>query len=100
MTPEQRIEIARQEGPEFRSVSLSSSASGLRMDAHDIGPAVERTWNHDDYEFWVSVPGEALPAVYSRYSKRNTPGDWARWTSSRFFVSSIQFRTTGSLGLR
>src|SRR5215204_4237850 len=74
MTPEQRIEIARQEGPEFRSVSLSTSASGLRMDAHDIGPAVERTWNHDDYEFWVSVPGEALPAVVFALLKEKYSG--------------------------
>jgi hypothetical protein len=55
------IEIFRQEGEESRVVDLSIQADGsLRFGAQDMGPTVEKIWNHDDYEFWVDVPPEAL----------------------------------------
>jgi hypothetical protein len=51
------IEIARQEGTEFRSVRLALEDDGaIRMDAQDIGPIVTQIWGDDDYEFWVRVP--------------------------------------------
>jgi hypothetical protein len=51
------IEIARQEGTEFRSVRLAVEDDGaVRMEAQDIGPAVTQIWGADDYEFWVRVP--------------------------------------------
>jgi hypothetical protein len=46
------VEIARQEGTEFRSVRLSLEDDGtIRMGAQDIGPTVSRIWGDDDYEF-------------------------------------------------
>jgi len=51
------IEIARQEGAEFRSVHLAVEDDGaIKMDAQDIGPTVAQIWGDDDYEFWVRVP--------------------------------------------
>jgi len=51
------IEIARQEGAEFRSVRLALEDDGaIKMEAQDIGPSVTRIWGDDDYEFWVRVP--------------------------------------------
>src|SRR6516225_9352568 len=58
------IEIARQDGVEFRSVYLRlEDDGGIKMDAQDIGPTVTRTWGDDDYEFWVRVPPASLPKL-------------------------------------
>ena len=60
----QSIEIARQEGKQFRSVRLSLEDDGaIRMDAQDIGPAVGEFWGEDEYEFWVRVAPAALPKL-------------------------------------
>jgi hypothetical protein len=60
----QVIEIARQEGAEFRSVRLALEDDGtIKMDAQDIGPTVTRIWGDDDYEFGVSVPAASLPQL-------------------------------------
>jgi len=58
------IEIARQEGTEFRSVRLVLEEDGaIKMDAQDIGPTVTQIWGDDDYEFWVHVPPASLPKL-------------------------------------
>jgi hypothetical protein len=55
------IEIARQEGTEFRSVRLSVEEDGaIKMDAQDIGPTVTQIWGEDEYEFWVRVPSPSV----------------------------------------
>ena len=70
----QVIEIARQEGTEFRSVHLTLEDNGaIKMDAQDIGPTVTRIWGDDDYEFWVrveaaSVPKLAFELLHERFS--------------------------------
>ena len=51
------IEIARQEGAEFRSVRLQLQADGgVRLHAYDKGAAAKLTFDRDEYEFWVTVP--------------------------------------------
>jgi hypothetical protein len=48
----QVIEIARQEGTEFRSVRLALEDDGaIKMDAQDIGPTVSQIRGDDEYEF-------------------------------------------------
>ena len=55
------IEIARQEGTEFRSVRLAVEEDGaIKMDAQDMGPTVTQIWGDDDYEFWVRVPSASV----------------------------------------
>ena len=55
------VEIACQEGTEFRSVRLAVEDDGaIKLDAQDMGPNVERFWGDDDYEFWVRVPSTSL----------------------------------------
>lgn len=55
--PAEDTEIARQDGPEFRSVRLQLQADGaLRMHAYDKGPTATLTFGRDEYEFWVTVP--------------------------------------------
>ena len=57
----QVIEIARQEGTEFRSVRLTLEDDGaIKMEAQDIGPTVTQIWGDDDYEFWVRVEPTSL----------------------------------------
>jgi hypothetical protein len=51
------LEIARQEGAEFRSVQLQLQADGaIRMHAYDRGPTASLTFGRDEYEFWVTIP--------------------------------------------
>jgi hypothetical protein len=60
----QVIEIARQEGTEFRSVRLAVEEDGtIQMDTQDIGPRVAQIWGDGDYEFWVRVPPASLPKL-------------------------------------
>ena len=60
----QVIEIARQEGTEFRSVRLTLEDDGaIKMDTQDIGPTVTRIWGDNDYEFWAHVPSASLPKL-------------------------------------
>jgi hypothetical protein len=57
----QEIEIARQEGTEFRAVRLAlEDDGGIKIDAQDIGPTVTEIWGDDDYEFWVRVPSASV----------------------------------------
>ncbi|HEY1633092.1 MAG TPA: hypothetical protein VGF56_17385 [Rhizomicrobium sp.] len=61
MTADNSIELARDDGPEFRSVRLALEESGaLLMDAQDMGPNVRKTFDEGDYEFWVRVGREGL----------------------------------------
>lgn len=58
------IEIARQEGTEFRSVRLTLEDDGaIKMDTQDIGPIVTQIWGDSDYEFWVRVAPTSLPKL-------------------------------------
>jgi hypothetical protein len=55
------VQLAKQDGAEFRSVRLNIGGDGtIRMDTHDMGPNVERVWDHEDYEFFVEVSPLAL----------------------------------------
>jgi len=56
-------EIYRQEGAEFRSLSLSINPDGsLHLHALDDGKVAETIWGHD-YEFWIDVPATAFPKL-------------------------------------
>jgi hypothetical protein len=58
------VEIARQEGAEFRSVRLALEDDGaIKMDAQDMGPTVTQIWGDEEYEFWVRVPPHSLPKL-------------------------------------
>jgi hypothetical protein len=77
------VEIARQEGAEFRSVRLSLEDDGtIKMGAQDIGPTVTRIWGDDDYEFWVLVPPASLPKLAFELLRENGAVDafrnWCR----------------------
>ena len=55
------LEIARQDGAEFRSVRLQVQADGaIRLHAYDKGPTAKLTFGRDEYEFWVTIPPEEV----------------------------------------
>ena len=58
------IEIAKQDGREFRSVRLQLQADGaIRMHAYDNGPTAKLTFGREDYEFWVTIPPDMVPKL-------------------------------------
>jgi len=60
----QVIEIARQEGTEFRRVDLMLKDDGaIVLEGQDMGPAVEQIWGDTDYEYWVRVAPASLPKL-------------------------------------
>ena len=76
MTPENSIEIARNPGPEFRSVRLGIEPGGaIVMDAQDMGPTVKRVWDTDDYEFWVRVEPDAVSKLAFELLKDKFAGE-------------------------
>ena len=59
--PTTEIELARVEGAESRSVQLQLQADGaVRLHAYDKGATARLTFDRDEYEFWVTVPAEAV----------------------------------------
>ena len=60
----QVIEIARQEGKQFRRVDLMLKDDGaVVLEGQDMGPAVETVWGDTDYEYWVRVAPSSLPKL-------------------------------------
>jgi hypothetical protein len=60
----QVIEIARQEGIQYRRVDLTLKDDGtVALEGQDMGPAVETVWGDTDYEYWVYVAPPSLPKL-------------------------------------
>lgn len=58
------IEIARQEGTEFRRIDLMLKDDGaIVLEGQDMGPAAEVVWGDTDYEYWVRVAPPSLPKL-------------------------------------
>jgi hypothetical protein len=69
------VQLARQEGREFRSVHLSITASGVTLKAQDVGPTAEQAWGRDgEYEFSVEVMIEMFPALLFALLKERYDG--------------------------
>jgi hypothetical protein len=70
-SPEISEEIFRTELPNFRSIIVTLDASGgFKIDAQDMGPTVEEFWGDSDYEFWVTVPPEAMAKLAYALAKK------------------------------
>jgi hypothetical protein len=58
------VELARKDGEDSVVILLRLCKDGaIRVDGQDMGPLVERTWAHDDYEYSVMVPAKAVPRL-------------------------------------
>ena len=75
MSEDNSIEIARQDGEEFRSVRLRIEGGGIVMDAQDMGPIVKRTWDHEDYEFGMRLAPDAVARLAFELLKDKFTGD-------------------------
>ena len=71
----QTVELASRRDAEFRSVLLSVTGAQVRLSTTDAGPAVQRWWGRDEYEFWVDVPAEAIPALVCALLKEKYEGN-------------------------
>ena len=61
MQHEEMVQLAVKNGEEYLSVRLYLESDGtIRIDGQDMGPNVKAFWDHDDYEYMVSVPSSAV----------------------------------------
>jgi hypothetical protein len=69
-------ELARQTGADSRSIDVALHDDGsIRLDGLDMGPMVEQTWGGDDYEFWVTIPPEAVGRLAVELLRQRYMGD-------------------------
>ena len=55
---------SQKEGPEKRSVSLDLRDGGsIQMHTYDDSQAALKIWGKEDYEFWVTIPPDAVPKL-------------------------------------
>ena len=55
---------SQKEGPEKRSVSLALRDDGsIQMYTSDDSQLALKIWGKEDYEFWVTVPPDAVPKL-------------------------------------
>jgi hypothetical protein len=55
---------------------LSSIATApFKIDAHDMGPTIKQVWDHDDYEFSVTVPAAAVARLAFELLKEKFAGN-------------------------
>ena len=56
--------VSQEEGPEKRSVSLTLRDDGsIQMYTSDDSQLALKIWGKEDYEFWVTVPPDAVPKL-------------------------------------
>ncbi len=80
------VEIARQEGAEFRSVRLQLQADGgVRLHAFDKGATAKLTFDRDEYEFWVTIPPQAVGRLAYELLKERFGGRLQAVTELRDF---------------
>ena len=74
--PAESLELARQEGEDYRSVILERTAEGvLDLSARDKGPAVREFWGDEDYEFGIRIAPADLPAFAFALVREHYRGD-------------------------
>jgi hypothetical protein len=93
------VELAKQVGTEYRSVRLSIGSNGaIRMDAHDMGPTIERVWDHEDYEFSVGCLHRQWGDLRSSSCGTSLQETSRPWTISASFARNAVFFTSSILG--
>jgi len=91
MENEATVQLALEGGTEYRSVRLSFDNSGaIKIDAHDMGPAVKRIWDRDDYEFSVTVPSAAVARLAFELLKEKFAGNLKAVDALRNFCEEHQ----------
>jgi hypothetical protein len=87
--PVTETELATVEGPEARSVRLQLQADGgVRLHAYDRGSTARLTFGRDEYEFWVTVPPEAVSRLAFELLRDKFAGRLQAVTEFRDFCKS------------
>src|SRR5262245_18174977 len=83
------IELASQLGSETRVVKLQLQADGgVRIHAFDRGATAKLTFDRDEYEFWVTVPAEAIARLAFELLRDRFTGRLQAVTEFRDFCKS------------
>jgi hypothetical protein len=83
------IELASQLGSETRVVKLQLQADGgVRIHAFDRGATAKLTFDRDEYEFWVTVPPEAIARLAFELLRDRFTGRLQAVTEFRDFCKS------------
>jgi hypothetical protein len=87
--PTTEIELATIDGPESRTVQLQLQADGgVRLHAYDRGATARPTFGRDEYEFWVTVPAEAVARLAFELLRDKFTGRLQAVTEFRDFCKS------------
>jgi hypothetical protein len=87
--PTTEIELASTEGAEARTVRLQLQADGgVRLHAYDKGATAKLTFARDEYEFWVTVPPEAIARLAFELLRDKYQGRLQAVTEFRDFCKS------------
>ena len=83
------VQLAAVEGAESRTVQLQLQADGaLRLHAYDRGATARLTFGRDEYEFWVTVPPDAVARLAFELLRDKFTGRLQAVTEFRDFCKS------------
>lgn len=87
--PTTEIELAGSDGAEARTVRLQLQADGaIRVHAYDKGATARLTFDRDEYEFWVTVPPDAVARLAFELLRDKYAGRLQAVTEFRDFCKS------------
>jgi hypothetical protein len=87
--PITEIELANAEGAEARTVRLQLQADGaVRLHAFDKGAKASLTHSRAEYEFWVTVPPEAVARLAFELLREKYEGRLQAVTEFRDYCKS------------
>ena len=93
--PTTEIELAAADGAEARTVRLQLQADGaVRLHAYDKGATARLTFDRDEYEFWVTVPPEAVARLAFELMRDKYAGSLQAVTEFRDFCKSREIVNT------
>ena len=93
--PSNEIELASVKGPESRTVQLQLQADGgVRLHAYDRGATAKLTFSRDEYEFWVTVPPDAVARLAFELLRDKFAGRLQAVTEFRDYCKSREIVNT------
>jgi hypothetical protein len=93
--PNTEVELARVDGTESRTVQLQLQADGaIRLHAYDRGATAKLTFGRDEYEFWVTIPPEAMGRLAFELMRDRFAGRLQAVTEFRDFCKAREIVNT------
>ena len=89
------VELAAVDGAETRTVRLQLQADGaLRLHAYDKGATARLTFDRDEYEFWVTIPPDAVARLAFELLREKFAGRLQAVTEFRDFCKEREIVNT------